>query len=663
MLPDLIVLGERPTQQHETKLWNEDEIRGANRLTVDNLLATDPSFSLYRRQSSLFAHPTASGISLRRTGATATARTLVLRDGIPQNDPFGGWISWTRYRPDTLESISLTPSAAASIWGNQSPAGVVQLTSRQPQENRALLHSSFGSHQISVISAQGESVIVDEELAVQANFFSIQSDGFHTLQASQRGAIDRKRDLDVRGAEVRTVWQPTDAVSIEASVSIFEEQRGNGTPLSRNESDATDVSLGATWQSEAFHWQALAYYQHRDFRSLFSSVSADRMSERPALDQFDVPGQGIGGVLSAHRNIASGVALSLGIDSRHVRGETNELAGFVNGSYLRQREAGGRQTTTGVFARSSWEPNAGTLIEASVRADYWNLSDGRRLEFRPSDGSTLSDSRFDDRHRMEPSAALMFSHELGDSWIVGSSLGTSYRAPTLNELYRPFRVRSDITEANPLLDPERFYSVDVEASWIADDNLTITHTVFAHWIDSAIANVPLTDPGAAGELGVFVPLGGSLSQRQNVDEARVWGLESRATWEPVEPLSLSAVYIFSEAEFTDSPSQPLLEAQSFPHTPSHQIQLQGAWQVSERLAISAALGYTDSAFEDILGSRKLDSYWKADFGASFQVSDHFTMQANIENAFDEEIQTGVSSSGLISTGVPLSLWISATLDW
>ena len=92
-LPELIVIGERlPVETPGTRVWGEDEISSGNALTLDALLAKDPAFSLYRRQSAFFGNPTSSGVSLRRTGATATSRTLILRDGIPQNDPFGGWV-------------------------------------------------------------------------------------------------------------------------------------------------------------------------------------------------------------------------------------------------------------------------------------------------------------------------------------------------------------------------------------------------------------------------------------------------------------------------------------------------------------------------------------------------------------------------------------------
>ena len=80
-LPPLTVLADRQIGEESAGLlseWNREDIRQAAPRTLDELLAKEPSFSLYRRQSSIAANPTSAGVSLRNTGATAASRTLVL---------------------------------------------------------------------------------------------------------------------------------------------------------------------------------------------------------------------------------------------------------------------------------------------------------------------------------------------------------------------------------------------------------------------------------------------------------------------------------------------------------------------------------------------------------------------------------------------------------
>jgi hypothetical protein len=52
-------------------------------VTLDDILVKDPAMSLFRRYSSSFGNPTSAGVSLRRIGASAASRSLVLLDGVP----------------------------------------------------------------------------------------------------------------------------------------------------------------------------------------------------------------------------------------------------------------------------------------------------------------------------------------------------------------------------------------------------------------------------------------------------------------------------------------------------------------------------------------------------------------------------------------------------
>src|SRR5687767_12835844 len=74
-------------------------------VNLDDRLRVIPGFSNFRRSSSLVAHPTTQGVSLRGIGSTGASRTLVLWDAIPLNDPFGGWVYWTRVSPEDLERV------------------------------------------------------------------------------------------------------------------------------------------------------------------------------------------------------------------------------------------------------------------------------------------------------------------------------------------------------------------------------------------------------------------------------------------------------------------------------------------------------------------------------------------------------------------------------
>src|SRR5262249_614342 len=62
---------------------DKEEIRQSPAIVADDLLRQLPTFSLFRRASSVSAHPTTQGVSLRGIGPSGVSRTLVLLDGVP----------------------------------------------------------------------------------------------------------------------------------------------------------------------------------------------------------------------------------------------------------------------------------------------------------------------------------------------------------------------------------------------------------------------------------------------------------------------------------------------------------------------------------------------------------------------------------------------------
>ena len=658
LLPETMVTAERYLGGDvSTASWSARDIALELPQTIDQVLSGNPEFSLYRRQSALFGNPTSAGVSLRGVGASAAARTLVLRDGIPQNDPFGGWVSWARYAPGSLSSVRIIPAAQGAVWGNQSPAGVIHLTGRVPLGHLTRMRSLGGSHGTRGLTLMNTRESDDADLAVQTSVHTLMSDGFYGLEKEQRGVIDRRLGLTTRSADFRLLWRPDDDLTIEPSLSFHEERRGNGTAISRNATEALDFSVRVTKSTPSLTLQSLAYYQQRSFESVFAKVATDRSSEVPALDQFDVPGEGIGGGFTAALSPGEDIEVVLGADLRRLRGETNEQAGFVDGAFLRRRKAGGEQLLGGLFIRGLHEGISRLSLEGSARIDYWSFTDGLRIEERPATGALLRDSVYRDREDFEPSLSGALRYRLSDLLELRASLATSFRLPTINELYRPFRVRNDITEANPTLLRERFDTVDLGVAWRPVPGVSCDLSLFQHWIDDAIANVPITNPTEATLVAGFVPPGGSVAQRQNVDHARVWGLSASMRWKFSSRWSGALKYLFSRSRFTSVAEQNGLEGKPFPQSPEHGVTATIRGRLLDKLRIFAEMETSSSQFDDPTGERRLGSWWTTRLGGEFEATDNVTIHARVENLFDQEVTTGLGSTGMRSIGQPRSLWL------
>jgi outer membrane receptor protein involved in Fe transport len=109
------------------RVFDAEALQRAPAITLDGALRSLPGFSLFRRSDSLGANPTAQGVSLRGLGPSGASRSLVLYDGVPLNDPFGGWVAWTKLPREGLFRTELVPGGGATAWGNAALGGVVQV--------------------------------------------------------------------------------------------------------------------------------------------------------------------------------------------------------------------------------------------------------------------------------------------------------------------------------------------------------------------------------------------------------------------------------------------------------------------------------------------------------------------------------------------------------
>jgi outer membrane receptor protein involved in Fe transport len=107
-----------------TALGREDLSRSPSG-TLDDALRAIPGFSLFRRSSSRVANPTTQGVTLRGLAASGSSRALVLADGVPLNDPVGGWVYWNRVPMMAIEEVAVARGAAGDLRGADAIAGVI----------------------------------------------------------------------------------------------------------------------------------------------------------------------------------------------------------------------------------------------------------------------------------------------------------------------------------------------------------------------------------------------------------------------------------------------------------------------------------------------------------------------------------------------------------
>jgi len=624
------------------KVLDENDLRRAPQLRLDDILrAQVPGFSLFRRNSSRTANPTTQGVTLRNFGPSGAGRTLVLLDGIPVNDPFAGYVLWNQLPPASIESALVNPGGGAGLFGNAALAGTIFLVSRPMDATSGFVEGSIGNAE--TYEAALDATVVHHPFAVSIFAERFSTGGYPVIAPEQRGRVDNNASADSSLFDVRAEWHLGTNSSIRLEGRRFEEERGNGTIFTHNETTGSDISAVFTqkFPAQRAELRLSAYGQTRQFSSTFTSVNATRDLETPALDQFDVPANAAGGSIVWSAAAGGDHQLTLGADARWVKGETNEAFFWDGTEFTRLRRAGGEQFFAGVFAEDTWSVSPNITIVGGVRADHWELFDGMRQETVRATGSVLTDSQFADRNGNEINGRIGARVKATEMLALRGAVYTGFRVPTLNELYRPFRVGNDVTNANPELKPEHLLGGEVAAEWQASQTLRLAGTAFLNRMEDAVGNVTI-GPG---------PGGGVTRQRQSVDLVIAPGFEATAEWQVISALRLKGSYLFTHPTI-ERAADPALTGKLLAQTPENVFTGGIEWTPAAKWVVNAQFRYCDRQFEDDQNSRVLAPFTTLDAGVMYQFSERGSASIRIENLFNTQIETGKSADGLVSIGAP-----------
>lgn len=605
---------------------------------IENRLRDEAGIVQFRRSDGRSAHPTSQGVTLRGLGGNASSRALVTLDGVPQADPFGGWVAWGAYDAINLGGIVVTRGGGGGADGPGALAGTIGLHSTMTDGAEASL--AYGSRDGWDASASVGGQIGGGQVAIDGRYS--RGDGFIPVAKGQRGAADRAAPYEQGGLGLRLRFDAGDSSRIEASVRGFSDRRDRGVDFTTSKTDGVDASVRFVHDPVgATQWLALGYIQLRDFESGFASVAAGRDSANPVLFQR-IPATGIGGRFELRPAIGGANPLRVGADWRRTVGRTEEDFFFTDGIPGRHRTAGGSSDTVGAFAEwTSGDASDGFLWTLSGRVDRWWLGTGYRLERNRGGGPVITDLRFAARRGWEGSgrAGVRWT---SDSVSLRAAAYRGWRLPTLNELYRPFRVGAETTMANEMLKPERLWGGEVGADW-ESGGTKLSATLFANRLTNAIANVTLAP---------------NLNQRQNLDAIDSKGVEVAAE-QRIGPATLRATYAFTDAEVDASGGAATLDGRRPAQIAEHGGSVSLRSHAQGPLGGFATLRYIGEQNEDDLGLLTLGDALTLDAGLSWRFSDAVSIEARGENLFDELVPAAISSSGIVERATPRTLWIGA----
>ncbi len=625
---------------------DRDRIQANASSRLESILSDVAGLQQFRRSDSRSANPTSQGISLRGIGGNASSRALLILDGVPQADPFGGWVAFPAYASGRLGRIRVTRGGGSGYQGPGALAGTVELDSATPDQLTPLSGSvAYGSRES--VDAQGSAALVRGSGFATLSGAYARGDGFTPTVAANRGPVDRAAPYEQASGALRTVIGVGARTELQLNASAFTDTRDRGVDFTTNSSKGADASLRLVGRGR-WGYSALAYLQTRSFASSFNSVNATRTSVTQSLDQYNTPATGLGARFEILPPLGESITLRLGADVRDVSGKTQELFTYVNALPTRRRQAGGSSRTTGVFADGSLV--AGDLtFSLGGRVDWWRIEGGYLTERTLTGiGAPLTAFAYPDRDGSEATGRGGVAWEVVNGVTLRTAAYRGWRLPTLNELYRPFRVGSDATFGNAALSPERLEGVEGGITLTPAPSVSIAATYFYNRLKNAIANVTTATPPQV------LPGVTTYRIRQNLDAIRAHGFELDASWRP-GPIGVQASWSHTSSRVEGSGIAAALDGLQPAQTPRDQVSatIDGRYRDA---GVSLTLRHIARQFEDDQNIRVLAPATTLDAYAALPIARGFVAELRGENLFDARVEAGVTGAGIVERATPRTLW-------
>ena len=279
---------------------------------------------------------------------------------------------------------------------------------------------------------------------------------------------------------------------------------------------------------------------------------------------------------------------------------------------------------------------------AGVRVDWWDNEDGfnRTVPITSGTAKFLQLASHNET-AVSPRGGLVY--DLASAWQLTATAYGGFRAPTLNELYRAFRLGNVLTLANETLTAEHLQGGEAGVRYVRR-RILLSGTFFQENVDNPAGNVTQSVTSSL-----------ITRQRQNIGSLRARGADADVLL-TLSRIQLRAGYEYVHSLVTSFSTDPALVGKFVPQVPSHIVSVSSVYNAPQHWTVTALLRAASRQFDDDLNQFPLEPYSVAGVSVSHQTG-MLTWFGSVSNLYDSRIQTtatpvlNYASRRIISAGV------------
>jgi outer membrane receptor protein involved in Fe transport len=619
-----------------------NEIAATPSQALDDVLRRSPSIDL-PSATSYQLHPTANSVSMRGLGGI---RALVLLDDVPINDPFFGYLQWSRVPLELVDHVEIVRGGGATLWGNYAMGGVINIRTREPVDHEVVLQGGVGSYGTYRANAFA-SFAPSESAHVAFSAGRNHTDGFMQIEPDERGPVNVPTAFTSNNAAFRGAFDFARNFKLAARVDYFDDDQTLQTRLSRNSQRTWNYSatLDRSFDSDA--GLALTVFGSDSQFETQNTGGFDGIPENEAEFVENVhrtPVDDLGVSLVWSKSFASGWlrGYSVGMDLHRLAGQDVAFIYDPSESLVRTDLGQGKQQFAGGFAQASIRPAAALEILASARYQSFRNFDAYDgtpggLGNAPSSSEDSIDPRLSLRYVLTKSVALRVAYY------------TAFRAPTLDNLYRAFSVPFGIFYANPALVPESLKGGEVGFD-VRTERLRLQVTAYRNDIDDLITSRNLD----VAEL----PPGFFFGSRNiNAGNARSRGLELETDWSIAQRVSARFSYTHADSQITANDLDPASVGQQISGVPRNRAAVSVSYVSAKGWRLTPQLRWLAASFGDNDHTLPVDAQHIVDLSASYPFRGGLEAFVAVANLTNERYVADNSGFSPPLRGTPLSVFV------
>jgi len=642
-----------------TVLLAQQDVAASPSLMVDDILRQVPGFTLFRRSDSRSANPGSQGVSLRGLGPSGASRALVLEDGIPMVDPFGGWVFWDRIPSVAVSSMEVFRGGGSHLYGSDALGGVVQFISRQPKAATPAftVEGDYGNERSPDLSFWTGTRVGKWDLEVSSSLF--RTDGYIPVPLVDpdtnkplRGTIDAPVDSEHAAVDIDVGRQVGAKGRAFVRGNYYTESRDNGTVIQKNDTRIGQGSAGLDQQFGTNDSLAVRLFGNVEtYHQSYSAIAPNRDHES-LTDLQTVPSQQLGASGQWTHLFGRSDTVIAGGDVNEVIGASDDQL-FSKGPNTANNAAGGRQRTAGVFGEDILRLQDKWTIILGARFDDWRNFDASWIHTPVSTPGPIKGMFYPDRSENAFSPRLSVLRALNQHVAVTGSIYRAFRAPTLNELYRNFQVGNVFTLGNAALAAEHLTGAEAGGKitgW--NGKLDLRGTFFWSDIVDPVENVTVNPKSS--------PI---LAEKENLGRTRSRGLELDGVVHLDHHVQISAGYAYTDATVVQFTSKvgPSLVGLDVPQVPRQQFTWEARYWNPSRLLLSLQGRFVGQQFDDSLNQYLLARFYAMDLLIGRNVNRHVEVFAAAENVTDKRYQ--VARTPTLSVGPPILFRVGMRVEF